>query len=204
MGKQTIISISREFGSGGHDIAKKISVDFGLKMYDRDLLGEIAQHMDVNVETLQKYDEKPRNLILTRTVGKYTNSMEDILADMQFEFIRRKAQSGESFVIVGRCAETVLREFDGLISIFITGDREYKLKRTMKQFDLDKESAAEKMARIDKKRRKYHNRYSDHKWGDSRYYDLCINGSYLGVERTAEILEDYIKARMEAGSTCSE
>ncbi len=199
MERQIIISISREFGSGGHDIAGNIAGKFGLTMYDRSLLKKIAEDMDMDVEVLNKYDERPRNYVLTRRVGKYSNSMEDILVEKQFEFIRKRAESGESFVIVGRCAETVLRDFDGLISIFITGSKSYKLGRIMKQFELNEADAQAKMIKIDRHRRQYHNRYSDHKWGDSRYYDMCIDASLLGVEGTAEILEDYIGARIKAG-----
>lgn len=198
MEKQTIISISREFGSGGHDIAERIADMLGLPMYDRKILRDIAEDMDVNVELLHKYDERPRNYMLTRRVGKYSNSMEDILVEKQFEYISRKAESGESFVIVGRCAETVLREFDGLISIFITGAKEYKRGRIMREKSLNEADAAAEMAKVDRKRRQYHNRYSDHKWGDSRFYDLCIDASHLGVEGTADILERYISARIKA------
>lgn len=198
MEKQTIISISREFGSGGHDIAERIADMLGLPMYDRKILRDIAEDMDVNVELLHKYDERPRNYMLTRRVGKYSNSMEDILVEKQFEYISRKAESGESFVIVGRCAETVLREFDGLISVFITGAKEYKRGRIMREKSLSEADAAAEMAKVDRKRRQYHNRYSDHKWGDSRFYDLCIDASHLGVEGTADILERYISARIKA------
>lgn len=72
-----------------------------MKFYDRKMLDEIAAEMNVQVELLEKYDEKPRNYMLTRTVGKYTNSMEEILAEIQFDFIKEKADKGESFVVVG-------------------------------------------------------------------------------------------------------
>ncbi|MCD8216471.1 MAG: cytidylate kinase-like family protein [Clostridiales bacterium] len=196
MEKQVIISISREYGSGGHDIAMRIAKEFDMPMYDRSLLQEIADQMDMDVNELKLYDEKPRNRLLTRTVGKYTNSMEEILIERQFDWIREKAKSGESFVIVGRCAETVLWEFPNLISIFITGDADYKVKRIMADHSLDEEKARSEQVRIDRKRRVYHNRYSDHKWGDSRYYDLVMNGSYLGVEGTAEEIIHYIRARI--------
>lgn len=197
MKKQIIISISRELGSGGHDIAEQIAGELGVPMYDRSLLREIAKDMNMDVSELQAYDEKPKNYILTRRVGKYSNSMEDILAEKQFEFIRKKAGEGESFVIVGRCAETVLREYDGLISIFIRGDREYKLGRIMEHYQLNEEEAQEKMSKIDRKRRQFHNRYSDHKWGDANFYDVCINSSHLGVDGTAKILREYIDARVK-------
>ncbi len=193
---QTIISVSREFGSGGHIIAEKIAKDHVLRFYDRHLLDEIANENNVQVEVLEKYDEKPRNAFLSRRVGAFSNSMEEILAEMQFDYIRKKADSGESFVIVGRCAETVLSGHSGLISIFVVGDDEAKLKRVEQVYKLNSNEAILKMKRHDKKRRQYHNRHSSFRWGDSRNYDLCINSSKLGLDRTAEALEDYIKARI--------
>lgn len=198
MGQQFVISISREFGSAGHEIAEKIAKDLEIKFYDRSILDEIANHMNVKVELLEKYDEKPRNLILSRRVGKYTNSMEEILAETQFEFIRKKVEKGESFVIVGRCAETVLKDFDGLISIFISGDKQHKLERVMEKYNLNETDALAKMKRHDLKRKQYHNRHSDAKWGDSRYYDMCINSSPLGTEATIKVLENYIQERLKS------
>lgn len=194
---QTIISVSREFGSGGHVIAEQIAKDHGLKFYDRKMLDEIANENNVQVEILEKYDEKPRNALLSRRVGTFSNSMEEILADMQFDFIRKKAESGESFVIVGRCAETVLSDYEGLISIFVTGNEDCKLRRVKEVYSLNDFDALAKMKRHDRKRKQYHNRHSSFKWGDSRHYDLCINSSKLGLDGTAAALEDYIKARMD-------
>lgn len=197
MERQTIIYISREFGSGGHDVGKLLSERFGIPMYDRDLLQEIAKEMHLEVSKLKEYDEKPTNYLLSRRVGKYSNSMEDILAEKQFEFIRRKADEGESFVVVGRCAETVLKDKEGLISIFIRGEEEYKVKRLMEFLQCDRETTLDKKAKIDRKRKQFHNRYSDFRWGDLRFYDLTINATHLGVEGTAKLLEDYIRARIE-------
>ncbi|MBO5487960.1 MAG: cytidylate kinase-like family protein [Eubacterium sp.] len=196
MNKQVIISINREYGSGGHEIAEKIANELGLKFYDRGMLDEVAEHMDVKVELLEKYDEKPRNIILSRRVGKYTNSMEEILAEIQFDFIRKKAEQGESFVIVGRCSEFVLKDFEGLISIFITGDRQHKMERIVNKYNLKESDALSKMDRHDRKRKQYHNRHTDTKWGDSRCYDLCINSSPLEVSGTVRVLENYIKERI--------
>ena len=193
---QTIISVSREFGSGGHIIAEQIAKDHGLKFYDRHLLDDIAAENNMNAAVLEKYDEKPRNAFLSRRVSGFSNSMEEILAEMQFDYIRKKADSGESFVIVGRCAESVLSGHKGLISIFVVGDDEAKIKRVEKVYGLNTSEAILKMKRHDKKRRQYHNRYSSFRWGDSRNYDLCINSSKLGLDQTADALEDYIRARI--------
>lgn len=193
---QTIISVSREFGSGGHVIAEKIAKDHGLNFYDRHILDEIANEKNIQVEILEKYDEKPRNSFLSRRVGAFSNSMEEILADMQFDYIRKKADSGESFVIVGRCSETVLSGHEGLISIFVTGDEQAKIDRIKTVYQLNDADAVAKIRRHDKKRKQYHNRHSSFRWGDSRNYDICINSSKLGLERTGAALENYIKERM--------
>lgn len=196
MSKQLIVSISREYGSAGHEIAEQIAKDLGLTLYDRSILDEIANEMNVKVELLEKYDEKPKNFILSRRVGKYTNSMEEILADIQFDFIREKADSGESFVIVGRCSETVLQDHDGLITIFVTGEKQHKLEHVMTKYQLDEKTATAKIERHDRKRRQYHNRHSDYKWGDSSAYDLCINSSCLHKDGTVKVLENYIRERV--------
>ena len=175
MDKQVIIAISREYGSGGHEIAKIIADDMGLNLYDRSLLDEIVREKDIKIEYLEKYDEKPKKTYLSRRVGAYTNSIEEI---------------------VGRCAETVLKDNKGLISIFVVGDKESKIARLQRVFNISKEEAETKRRRHDKTRKNYHNRHSDFKWGDSRNYDICINSSKLGEELTAKGLERYIEDRM--------
>lgn len=196
MGKQLIISISREFGSGGHLIAEKIASDLGLPYYNRKMLDEIAENKNIHIEYIEKYDEKPKKIIISRRVNGYSNSFEEVLADMQFEFIREKADLGQSFVIVGRCAETVLKGHEGLVSIFVSGDKEDRIQRVMERDHLEYADAKKKMVRHDITRKQYHNRHSDQKWGDSRNYDLCINSSRLGIEKTTKVLENYIKERM--------
>ncbi|MCD8132938.1 MAG: cytidylate kinase-like family protein [Clostridiales bacterium] len=198
MRKQCIISISREYGSGGRDIATIISGKLDLPIYNRDLIREIARQMDMEESELKKYDEKARNRLLSRSVGKYTNSMEEILIERQFDWMRDKAGSGESFVIVGRCAETVLRDYPGLISVFVTGEDEFKIRNIMRYLSVGEEEARAEQVKIDRKRRNYHNRNSDHKWGDSRFYDLIINSTPLGIEGTSDLLIQYIQARMDA------
>lgn len=196
MEKQIIISISREFGSEGHLIAEKIAEYLGISFYDRNMLDAIAEEKNMNVEHLEKYDEKPRNVILSRRVNGHSNSMVDHLVEFQFEYLQKKAESGESFVIVGRCAETALKDYDSLISIFIFGDKKEKIAHVMEKYKLSEKEALLKMARHDKSRRAYHNRYSDQKWGHAKSYDLCINSSKLGIEKSAKVLETYIQERV--------
>lgn len=197
MDKQIIVAISREFGSGGKNIARAVAKALDIKLYDRNMLDSIAEEKNIQVEYLEKYDEKPTKLLFSRRVGAYSNSFEEIIADMQFEFLRKCVESGESFVVVGRCAEAVLKGTEGLISIFIMGDKEAKIQSVVKQFKINEQEAKIKMDRHDKKRKQYHNRHSDMKWGDSRNYDLCINSSKLGIEKTAEIIVQYIEERIK-------
>lgn len=196
MSNQVIVTISREFESGGHIVARKIAEDLGFELYDRNLLDKLAENMNVDAGYLEKFDEKPKNPLFAKRRGEHSNSMEENLAQMQFDFLRQKAESGNSMVIVGRCGETVFKDHEGLISIFIVGDRDYKIKRTMERYQLSESKAIAKMNRHDIKRKYYHNSHSYFKWGDSRYYDMCINSSRLGLDKTAEVLEDYIRARM--------
>lgn len=196
MSNQVIVTISREFESGGHIIARKIAEDLGFELYDRNLLDKLAENMSVDAGYLEKYDEKPKNPWFAKRRGEHSNSMEENLAQMQFDFLRKKAESGNSIVIVGRCGETVFKEHKGLISIFVTGDMDYKLKRTMERYNLSESKAMSKLKRHDAKRKSYHNSHSYFKWGDSRHYDICINSSRLGLDGTAEVLENYIRARM--------
>lgn len=193
MEKQIIITIGREFGSQGHEIADKVAEDLGFPLYDRNLLDHIAEEKGIEEHVYQKYDEKPRNVFLTRSVGEHTNSMEKHLADMQFEFIKKKADAGESFVVVGRCANSVLSYHPGLISIFILGDREFKINHVKEKFGLSRNKALDKMNRHDKSRKYYHNRHSKYKWGDSRGYTMCLNSTKLGIEGTARVIENFVE-----------
>ncbi|MBR6664187.1 MAG: cytidylate kinase-like family protein [Lachnospiraceae bacterium] len=195
MEKQLIISIGREFGSGGHVIAEALAKRFNIPLYDHNLLDHIAEEKNLNAEELKKFDEKPRNVLLSRTFKGHSSSPSDHIAMMQFDYLKKKAEKGESFVVVGRCAEMVLKEYEAMISLFVLGDKECKTKRVMEVYDISKEEARKKMERHDVYRKQYHNSYCDSKWGDSRSYDLCINSSRLGIDGTVAMLADYIRAR---------
>ena len=104
--KQLIISVGREYGSGGHVIAEKLAERFGLALYDSNLLTCVAREKDVAPEELSRYDEIGKNKLLYRTVKGFSNSPEENLANLQFDYLRRLADQGKSFVIVGRCAES--------------------------------------------------------------------------------------------------
>lgn len=194
---QLIITLSREFGSGGHEIAEILAKKFDIPLYDDNILKEIALEKDIDHEELERYDEAPRITLFSKTRRGYSSSPQENIAHMQFEYLRAKAEKGESFVVVGRCSETILKGYPGMVSIFVLGDKACKLERIKKIDRLSTVAADVLLTTQDKKRKAYHNYYCPIKWGDSRNYDICINSSPLGVEGTADILEKYIKTRIE-------
>lgn len=196
MEKQIIITIGREFGSAGHEIGEKLAERLGISFYDRKMLDELAEKYKVDQGLLEKYDEKIKKPFFSRTVRGMSNSLEDLVFDMQSNFIKEKANSGESFILVGRCGEMLLGDREGHMSIFVLGDKEEKINRIVELYSLSRDDAYEKMRRHDKKRKAYHNSRCPGKWGDSRTYDLCVNSSRLGVEGTVDFLIDYINRRI--------
>lgn len=165
MRNQLIISVSREFGSGGHVIAEELARRFELPLYDNDKLTQI------------------------------TGTKSEDPVQKQFDFLKELAEAGKSFVVVGRCSETMLKNFPGMISIFILGDEVAKLKRIMEKYEMTEAQARQMIPREDWKRKSYHNAYCKEPWGDSRNYDLSINSSKLGISGTADFLESYINKR---------
>ena len=197
MSKRFIIAIGREFGSGGKHIGRALAKELGVNLYDRNIVEKVAAEKDVDAAELFEYAKKKKRHFFHKSVRNHTTSLEDHVAELQFDYIRRLGDSEESFVIVGRCAEEVLRDKEGLITIFVKGDREYKIGRVMKQFELDREAAIEKMERHDRTRKYYHDRYCKGKWGEVDTYDLCIDSTHFGTQGTAGFITEYVKRRLE-------
>ena len=193
--KQLIITIGREYGSGGHAIGEMLAEKLGIGFYDAEIIQRLSEKKGIKKETLSKYDEKPSPVLMNRSVRGYSTSLEEAVAEMQFKMIRKIAASGESFVLIGRCGETVLSKYDCLIRLFVLGDMDSRITRIMKRKRVSRKEAQKLIKTTDKRRKAYHNYYSDGQWGDSRTYDLTINSSRLGVEGTAEFLEEYIRRR---------
>ncbi len=196
MSKQVLISIGREFGSGGHLIGEILSKKLDLPLYDNNLLREITTKKNLDHAELERYDELPKLPFFSRTIRGFSNSPEENIANLQFEYIKTLAGSGESFIIVGRCGEAVLKDFDCLISIFINADLEAKVDKISKEHNLSRTEAELMIKQRNSARKAYHNYYCTDKWGDSRHYDISLNSTRLGIEGSAELLEAYIRARM--------
>lgn len=190
---QIIITIGREYGSLGHLIADKAGKKLGLPVLDKALLHKMAENHGFDPRFIKDYDEKKRNPFTSRSINGHTNSIEDVLAEMVFKYERDLADTGESFIIVGRCAEEVLKDRPGLIRVFITGDYDTKLTHLVKDRGFTEREAADLMKKMDNKRRSYHNYHSSTKWGEASGYDLVINSSALGIDNSAELICKYVE-----------
>lgn len=194
--KQIIITLGRESGSGGHEIAEKLAARFSLPVYDKNLLAEIAKDKKLDEKILRKFDEAPRSHLFGRSVKGLNNSMEAGVFAIEAAWLREKADSGESFVIVGRCAESVLADYPCLTSLFICGDPEARITRLMARHGFSQKEAADYMHKQDKRRRSYHNENCTGDWGDAVNYHLCVSSTPLGIDGTVDLLEHYICMRI--------
>ena len=127
---QLIIAIGRESGSGGLEIARTLADRFGLPLYDKSILQSAAEDRGVDPKSLEQYDERPRSPLFYRSIKGFSSAPEDGVAQMQFDLLRRHAAAGESFVVLGRCAEEVLADYECLVSIFIEADLDFRIRRT--------------------------------------------------------------------------
>lgn len=194
---QLLIAIGREFGSGGREIAEKLGQRLGITVYDKNMLDEMSERFGFDRDVVEEHEEIPVNVLFSRKIRGFSSSIEEVVAQRQFELIKEKADKGESFIIIGRCAEQVLKDYKGLHTFFIRGEADTKCRHVMEKYDLEERDARELMRRRDRQRKNYHNFYCDGKWGDSRNYDLCINASALGVDGTVELLYNYLTLKKE-------
>lgn len=199
----TIITIGRQFGSGGHDIGKIISQKLGIDFYDKELLQIAAKESGMCEEIFENNDEKPTSSLLYNIVmdshpfGFSGNTYVDMPLShkvflAQFDSIKKIADA-KSAVIIGRCADYALSGYDNCLNIFIYADNDWKIMRIKEAFNLNDAQAKDMMLKKDKKRAAYYNYYSSKKWGKAETYDLCINSTILGLEGTADLIIDFVK-----------
>lgn len=200
--KKLIITIGREFGSGGRDIGKLVANRLGINCYDNELITQVAKNSGFCEEILKDHDEKPTNSFLYSLVMDTHQNYNAVLGQIgmplgqqlflaQFNTIKDIAAK-ESCVFIGRCADYALNEDFNVLSIFINSNEESKIKRITKRHNVSEQKAREMMIKTDKKRASYYNYYTDKKWGNSSSYDLCINSGKLGIEKTVELILSYV------------
>lgn len=201
----TIVTIGRQFGSGGREIGEMVADHFGIKCYDKELLSRAAKESGFCEEMIQNHDERPTNSFLynlvmdTYSFGYNSSSFVDMPIShkvflAQFDTIKKIAKE-EPCIIVGRCADYALSDLPNVLNLFIYGDEECKIKRIRERFSdiTSNEKAREMMIKKDKQRQSYYNYYSSKKWGRADSYDLCINSSILGIEGTVKLIIQYVE-----------
>lgn len=192
-----IISIGRQHGSGGREIARLLAQELGIKCYDKEIVDEAAKHSDFSRDLINAYDEKRMSAFMLHAGGYGLNEnfrLNMQVVSAQFDAIREIASKGDC-IFVGRCADYILRDRSDLVSVFILGDMDDRLKCLERRQGLDEAAARKKIKEVDKDRSSFYKYYSDQVWGDAQNYDLCINSSRLGVEGTVKVIMDYIKTR---------
>ena len=192
-----IITIGRQHGSSGREIARLLAEKLNYMCYDKEIVDEAANHSDFSRDLIDAFDEKRMSAFILHAGGYGLNEnfrLNMQVVSAQFEAMRNIAEKGNC-IFVGRCADYILRDHDDLISVFILGDMDERLKCLERRQGLDEVEARKKIKEVDKDRSSFYRYYSDQTWGDAQNYDMCINSSKLGVEGTVQVILDYIKAR---------
>lgn len=201
--KRCIITIGREYGSGGRIIGRQLADKLGVPFYDKELITLAAQKSGMNEEVLAGADESATSGFLYSMAGTYVGSrfagapdmpITDKLFLLQAEVIRAAAKAG-SCVIVGRCADDILSSDPDLVNVFVHGPLEKRIERCVLYYGLDRDKAEDTIRRMDKRRAGFYNYYSDKKWGRVENYHLAIDSCTFGIENTVNLIEAYVRAR---------
>lgn len=199
---RTVITIGRQFGTGGHEIGQKLAKKLNINCYDKEIINRASQDSGLCQEILANNDERPTNSFLYNLVmDTYsygitnTNYVDMPLSHKvflaQFDTIKKIADEGPC-VIVGRCADYALNEHPNVLNLFIYGDMEKRVKRIMEKYFVSEKVARDMIIKKDKQRSSYYNYYSTKKWGRAETYHLCVDSTILGRDGTVELLYQFV------------
>ncbi len=202
MSYNKIITITRQFGSGGREIGKALAQTLDIPFYDKELISLAAKESGICPEVFEQVDEKAtHSLLYSLSVGVYNygnnfSSMGDLpvndrLYILQHKIIKELAEK-ENFVIVGRCADYVLRNNPNVVKVFIYADIDSRIKRAVDRHEIDPARAKQAVIKADKSRANYYSFYSGKKWGLADNYDLCINSTHINTEQAVKIIMSYL------------
>ena len=191
-----IITISREFGSGGRFIGEEVAKKLGISYYDKNIIGQIAEKSGLSPEYIQENAElsPKKGLFAYAFSGRDITgkSVEDMVYEAQRNIILELAEK-EPCVIIGRNADYILKDRDDVLNVFIHGDMPEKIKRITGLYNVEEKEAVKMMADTDKRRRTNYNFYTDQNWGKASNYTLCLNSSQLGYDRCEMIIMECVK-----------
>lgn len=188
-----VITITRQYGSGGREVGQKLADAMGVEFYDNKLLEVAAGNSGIHKSHFEENDEKRSNsflYLLSTTYGQGGVPFDDALFFAQLEAIRKIA-SEESCVIIGRCADYALRDFTKVLNVFISAPLELRVKRAIEVYNIAEKHAEDYVKRIDKQRTSYYNYYTDKRWGQPQNYQICLDSSALGIDGTVAAIKRF-------------
>lgn len=205
MSNNTIITIARQYGSGGKEIGELLAKELGIKCYDKELLSRAAKDSGICEELFENHDEKPTNSFLyslvmdTYSFGYTSAAFSDMPINQkvflaQFNAIKKIADEGPC-VIVGRCADYALEDYDNCLSVFVHANLKKRIHRVANKYNLSDAKAKDTIVKIDKRRASYYNYYSSKKWGEAESYNLAIDSGMTGINGAVELLKAAISVK---------
>ena len=204
-----IITIGRQFGSGGREVGQKLAEKLGIPFYDKELLKIAARDSGICEELFENFDEKPTNSFLYTLVmdpyslgfgtsGELPLNHKVFLA--AFDTIKSIAEKDGTCVFVGRCADYALRDYSNVVNAFIYADIDDRIKRIAKKYELTDAKAKDLIRKEDKSRASYYNYYTSKRWGEMKGYDICLNSSQFGIDNCVDML--YRSEERRVGKEC--
>ena len=199
MTNNTVITIGRQYGSGGKEIGLRLAKELGIKCYDKELLNRAAKDSGLCQELFENNDEKPTNSFLyslvmdTYSFGYSSAAFADMPINhkvflAQFDTIKNIAKEGPC-IMVGRCADYALSDFEDSISVFIHADLDKRIRRIARKFELTDSAAKDRIQKTDKRRASYYNYYTSKKWGDASSYNLSLDSGELGIDGCVQLIK---------------
>ena len=191
-----VITIAREYGSGGREIGERLAARLGIAYYDKVLLSKIADKSGMASEVVESLDEKNPSFMFFNPSRFFAGTFGDTLPGQihaaEVELIRSLAQEKPS-VMVGRCIDSLLDEHSNVVRLFINAPLDDRIHRVMKRNDLNAEDALARIRHIDKERANYYRYMSDRKWGFAPNYDLCLNSAAVGIEGSVDMIVSFLE-----------
>ena len=188
MENQFIITISRNKGSGGYEIADLISEKLGVSLYSKDIVDDMVLVGNMSYSV----DDNDCITVPKRFKGKHAKLLKRSTEFCTFSYIRGRAVAGESFVVVGRCADYILSDLDCVTRVFITADKNWRAERIAAEKGISKAKAKGHIRRTDRRRKRFHNRYCDTRWGTEECYDYIIDSTGKSFDELADRIISFI------------
>ncbi len=201
MAGRDIITIGRQFGSGGHEVGRRLAAELGLTLYDKELLKMVAQESNICEQVLEDYDEKPTGSLLYSimmdiypSMNYVGNTLQQQVVQAQYDTIMKIGQKG-GCVIVGRAADYILRDNPRLTSVFIHASDEFRIKRITEYEHISDDKARDMIAKADKKRASFYNFQTEKRWGHAASYNLSVDTSQLGIDGCVTLIRRYLELK---------